>query len=100
MDDPQNTDGPDAASRREARKALLIRAAYMLLFLLAFSLAQALLTLAAVIQLVLAFAAGAPNGRLVDFGRSLAIWLAETAAFLSFASERRPFPFSPWPSPD
>jgi len=31
-------------------------------------------------------------------GRSLAIWLAETAAFLSGAMERKPFPFSPWPA--
>ncbi len=98
--DPVTPPPAEEPSRSDARKALLIRSAYTVLFLFAMSLVQALLTLVAVIQFVLALAAGEPNGRLVDFGRSLAIWLAETVAFLSFASDRRPFPFSPWPSPD
>jgi hypothetical protein len=41
---------------------------------------------------------GAPNRFLLGFGRSLAGWLAETARFMTCASDEKPFPWQPWPA--
>ena len=82
------------------RKALWARGAYGILFLIAVEIARAVLAFSAVIQFVLTMINGKPNGFIVNFGRSLSIWLAATSAFLTFATEDKPFPFAPWPSPD
>jgi hypothetical protein len=35
--------------------------------------------------------------QLTHFGRSLARWLADTALFLTSATDVKPFPWAPWP---
>ncbi|MEM9147063.1 MAG: DUF4389 domain-containing protein [Pseudomonadota bacterium] len=76
------------------------RGGYMLLFAIAFYVAQGLLVLAALVQFVTIMVMGKPNGFIADFGRSMAIWLAEVTAFQTAATENRPFPFAAWPSAD
>lgn len=49
--------------------------------------------------LLMVLATDSPNARLQLFGRSLGRYLARIAAFESFATETRPFPFSEWPAP-
>ena len=41
--------------------------------------------------------AGNRNMFIADFGRSLGLWQAECAWFLSGDSDERPFPWRPWP---
>jgi len=82
------------------RRAVWLRGGYMLLFLVAFGIAQSLLALISVVQFVTLLIAGRANDYLADFGRGLAMWLAETCGFLTCATERRPFPFAPWPRVD
>ena len=84
----------------EARKAVWKRGAFMLFFLVAFSLAQSLQALIAVVQFVTLLVTGRHNEYIADFGRSLAMWLAETSGFLTCATERKPFPWAPWPRLD
>jgi uncharacterized membrane protein len=72
----------------------------MLVLILAFGLAQSLLYLIALVQFVLLLLTDEPNKRLVLFGKSLALWLAETARFLSFVTEEKPFPWAAWPPSD
>jgi Domain of unknown function (DUF4389) len=69
----------------------------MVLLAFAFQLAASLLFVMAVVQLVLAAAAGAPNDRLQHLGRGLGDYLGQIARFESFASDDLPFPFSAWP---
>jgi len=76
------------------------RGGFMLLFVVAFSIVQSLLFLIAVVQFVTLLITWRPNGYLADFGRSLAVWLAETSAFLTCSTERKPFPFARWPQVD
>lgn len=85
---------------RVERRPIWIRGGFMLLFLVAFSLAQTLQAAIAVLQFGTLIVTGRPNAYLAQFGRGLALWLAEASAFLTCASERRPFPFSPWPKID
>jgi len=82
------------------RKEMWIRGGYALLFVIAFELGQLLLNFAAVVQFLLAIVTRRPNATIADFGRSLAIWQAQTTAFLTYATDDMPFPFAPWPNPD
>ena len=78
-------------------RPILARALVTLLFMFGFSLAQPVLFALAVIQLLWMFFKGERNAFIADFGHALAAWLAETALFLTGASDERPFPWSPWP---
>lgn len=82
------------------RKPIWIRGAFMLLFLAAFSVAQGVQALIAVVQFVTLLVTGKPNEFLADTGRGLAMWLAEASGFLTCVTERKPFPFAPWPRLD
>ena len=50
-----------------------------------------------VVQFLSLFIAGKPNVFLTNFGRSLGLWLGETARFQSAATDERPFPWAAWP---
>lgn len=83
-----------------ARRPVWIRGVFMLFFLFAFGIAQALLALAAVVQFLSLLIAGGPNEFIARFGHSLGLWLRQTARFQTAASEERPFPWAPWPAGD
>ncbi|MFP4559771.1 MAG: DUF4389 domain-containing protein [Thiohalorhabdus sp.] len=80
-----------------SRGATWIRGLYMLLFALIFNLAELVLAAVALFQFAAHLLAGEPNTRLRAFGAHLGAYLQEIAAFLTYASEDRPFPFAPWP---
>jgi hypothetical protein len=83
----------------EPRK-LWLRALKMLLMCIAFQLAAWVLIAVALLQLGFAIFTDAPNPRLQGFGRSVGRYLAQIAAFVTFATEALPFPFSDWPTAD
>ena len=91
---------PDTQPLAAPPRKLWVRALLMVLLAAAFQLAASVLLFVAVVQLLLAASLGAPNPRLVQFGRSLARYLAQLADFETFASETLPFPFSAWPPGD
>jgi hypothetical protein len=81
-------------------RKLWLRALLMLLMCVAFQLATWVLVAVALLQLVFAIFTDEPNPRLQAFGRSVGRYLAQIAAFVSFATEVTPFPFSDWPAGD
>ncbi len=82
------------------RRSMWMRGLFMFLFLLAFGAAQGLLWLLAIVQFLWLFFSGEANANLARFGKSLSLWLAELVAFVTCASEMKPFPWAPWPSAD
>jgi hypothetical protein len=56
-----------------------------------------LLDLLAFVQFLWLLFAGEPNQFLLRFGRSLSLWLADAARFLSCANDEMPFPWKAWP---
>jgi hypothetical protein len=82
------------------RSAVWMRGLFMLLFMIAFGLGQTLLWLTGLVQFLWLLFAGESNGVLAKFGSSLSLWLAETARFVSCASNDKPFPWAPWPPSD
>jgi Domain of unknown function (DUF4389) len=85
---------------RSPSRATWMRGLFMFLLLLAFGAAQGVLWLLAIVQFVWMLFSGEANVNLARFGKSLSLWLAELARFVSFASEVKPFPWAPWPSAD
>ncbi len=74
-----------------------LRALFMILFGVAFYIAEIVLGIVAVVQFLSALFSGRPLDRLAGFGAQLAAWIGQVVAYLTFASEARPFPFTPWP---
>jgi hypothetical protein len=85
---------------RSARRTIWMRGLFMLLLMLAFGVGQGLLWLIGVVQFLWLVFTETPNTFLARFGRSLSLWLAETARFVTCASEEKPFPWAAWPSAD
>lgn len=84
------------ASFERNQKDELIRGAFMLLFLVATRLVGVLLFFLALFQFLCALIVREPNGNVRSFGKGLSRYLAEIVQFLTYNTERKPWPFSPW----
>ena len=76
------------------------RGLIMLVFMFAFGVGQSILYLTTVAQFFWLLVANGPNKLLVEFGKSLALWLAQAEKFLCGATDEKPFPWMAWPTPD
>lgn len=95
-----NSDLPPIEPPVESKRSTWIRALYMLLFYIAFNIAEFLLMCMALLQLILKLTTGETNAQLAGFGKTLAEYLAQVTRFLTFTSETLPYPFSDWPRRD
>ena len=75
-----------------------MRGLYMLLMIFAFGVGEALIVLVTIIQFLWVLFSGQPNRNLLNFGRSLSKWIADTTNYLTCVIEEKPFPWSEWPS--
>lgn len=82
-----------------SRLSLGARALYMLLFALVFWILCWTLAITALAQLGLTVLAARPNPDVTRFGAGLAAYSRQIIEFLTFVSERVPYPFSEWPGP-
>ena len=73
------------------------RGGIALVLLVAVEIGQFLMNVTAVVQFVWMLVTGGSNEFLREFGASLAAWLRQASAFVTCASEERPFPWAPWP---
>lgn len=74
---------------------IVLRVLTMVLIWLMLSLAQTVLTLATVVQLIImATGKRQPNERLAEFGTDLGIWMAKAARYQTAASEVKPWPWT------
>lgn len=83
---------------RSPARDVWLRGLFMLLVIVGYGVAQAVLNLMALLQFGWLLFTGSPNRQIAQFGASLAKWFAEAARFLSAASEAKPFPWAPWPA--
>src|SRR4029079_7830499 len=95
----QATSNPVTEQRKASfgDSAVWMRGLYMLLLVLAFGVAQTLLCVTAIAQFLWLLFAGEANSTIAQFVASLSRWLADTARYLSCASDAKPFPWAPWP---
>jgi hypothetical protein len=79
--------------------SLGMRILYMIVFAIVFWILVWTLAATAVLQLILALLNARPNPDVMRFGAGLAAYSRQVIQFLTFASDKLPFPFSEWPAP-
>lgn len=89
-----------STSQRSAeRESLILRAVWMLVFFFVWQLAELVLLVIVVAQLVLQAVKGRPNEALLELGDSLSQYVAQIGRFGTFNTDRKPWPLSDWPKP-
>jgi uncharacterized RDD family membrane protein YckC len=81
------------------QSSLGMRLLYMIVLGLVFWIVCWILAITVLVQLVLTLLAGRPNMELARFGAGLGNYTRNIIEFLTFVSDRLPFPFSEWPAP-
>ena len=81
------------------RESLILRAIWMLVFFFVWQLAELVLLVIVVVQLVQRCISGHPSQSLQEFGDSLSQYIAQIGRFGTFNTERKPWPLSDWPTP-
>lgn len=75
------------------------RGAFIVLFVLVLWFVRILLVLLAALQFGAMLITGRPVALALPFGRSLSSYVQEIALFVTYNSDRRPWPWSTWPEP-
>lgn len=74
-----------------------LRIIFMLLFAVAYQIAELLIALSVLIQVVFVAFSGEQNLFLRQAGANLSRYTYQVYRYLTFNSEEKPFPFAPWP---
>jgi len=78
-------------------KQKLLKGLYLILFLAIGYVSVFIIIVVTILQFVLDFILKTPNKNLMDFAKSLSSYVYEIICFLTYVSEKKPFPFTPWP---
>ncbi len=79
------------------RRSIWLRLVFMIVLSVAFNVAEIIIFAVVVFQFLASLFTGQPNDQLTRFGRNLARYLQQISVFITFATEEKPFPFTPWP---
>ena len=88
----------DEVRENVTSRATWMRLLHMLLFAVVFAVMHIVLALVVVVQFFTALVGGKPMERLLVFGRDLANYYHDVVLYLTFTTEKKPFPFSDWRS--
>lgn len=88
----------ESENTQESMKSRWVRGAFVLLFLLAMRIAALLVFAVAVFQFLHTLFAARTNLKAQRFGKALGFYLNETAQFVSYNMDTKPWPFAEWPS--
>lgn len=69
----------------------------MLVLATFYGIAETLLLLTVAFQMASVFSSGSPNPHVRFLGAQLSRYIYQLFLYLTYNSEQRPFPFSPWP---
>ena len=81
------------------RESLILRAIWMLVFFFVWQIAEVVLLIVVVAQLVLHAISGKGSDSLQGLGDSLSQYVAQIGRFGTFNTDRKPWPMSDWPTP-
>jgi len=79
------------------RCGIWLRLLFMIVLSMAYGVAEAVAFAVVVFQFVASLITGKPNDQLARFGRNLARYFEQIIAYLTFATDEKPFPFMAWP---
>ncbi|MEG3617906.1 DUF4389 domain-containing protein [Magnetovibrio sp. PR-2] len=97
----EHTLDQDAHSTRDnlSDQATWMRLVYMLLFVVAFNLAEILIAAIAIFQFLKVLFTKEPNEKLKSLGGDLAVYIGDMTKFLTFQTDKMPYPVSDWGEP-
>ena len=73
------------------------RALYMLLFIVFYGVAEIVIAVVVLFQLLSVLFTGDTNWRLLTLGQNLGTYVYQILLFLTFNSDEKPYPFGDWP---
>ena len=73
----------------------LMRVLFMVIFFIAARFVAVLVAFIALFQFICTLITRKPNDNVKDFGKDLSKYAAEIIEFLSYSTDRKPWPFSP-----
>ena len=74
-----------------------MRLVYMILFVVAFNVAELVLGVVVLVQFLFQLFTGQSNERLRTLGQGIGAYIYEIIVFLSYHPDDKPFPFGHWP---
>jgi len=74
------------------------RLLYMILFAVLYKVAEFIMWVVVLFQVIVTLVTGGPNERALRFGKQLAVYVYGLWAYLTYNTEKKPFPFSDWPT--
>jgi len=74
-----------------------MRALYMVLFLIIFTIAKCIVWIVIAIQFIMTLFTNNVHKKTLDFSEHLNTYIHQTLSFLTYNSETKPYPFSSWP---
>lgn len=87
----------DEPTNTVQRNNIWKRGLLMLLFVVIYSVAEVVMLFIVLFQFIHILITDRENHRILQLGRSLSRYFYEIFCFMTFNSERLPFPFNPWP---
>lgn len=81
----------------ETGQTIWVRGLYMLLFVLFYSIAEIVMGAVVIVQFGYRLFNEENHPRLLSLGAAIASYIYQILRFLSFNTERMPYPFSEWP---
>ena len=75
----------------------LMRGLFMIIFFVAARFVAVLVVFIALFQFICTLITRKPNKNVKDFGKDLSVYAAEIIEFLSYSTDRKPWPFSSEP---
>ena len=83
-----------------SNKSTWMRLIYIVLFAIAFNIAEILIAIITVVQFFAVLFTKSPNARLQTLGGDLGGYIRDVAAFLTYQSDHMPYPVSDWGQPE
>ena len=74
------------------------RLLYMILFAILYKVAEFIMWVVVLFQVIVTLVTGSPNERALKFGMQLSAYVYGLWTYLTYNTEKRPFPFSDWPT--
>jgi len=75
-----------------------VRLLYMVLFAALYKVAEFVMWVVVVFQVIVTLVTGSPNERALKFGKQLSVYVYGVWAYLTYNTDKKPFPFSDWPT--
>lgn len=89
----------DESSNGNNGSTIWKRGLFILLFAVIYSITEVVVCFVVVFQFLCVLITGDRNTRVLELGQSLSTYIYEILMFVTFSSERMPFPFEAWPKP-